>query len=91
MADQRRIIVVARIEEHQQGRTFAGRPWGPQVTVREARAAVWLKAGGDFDLGAANRWADAEGWVVYTFPLAEQDPLGAAKALALSGQLQAVR
>lgn len=75
-------IVVVKVEERQEGRVYAGRPWGPQTTVIDARAAVWLRRGGEFDIARANAWADTEGYRVFTFPTDERDPLGRAKALA---------
>ena len=77
-------IVVVMILERQVGRTFGGRPYGPQRVTRTARAALWLARGSDEDLKVAKAWAAGEGFQVYAYDVDEPDPLGRAKADALA-------
>lgn len=83
--------MVVKVEEIREGATYAGRPYGPQSVRREARAAMWLRAGGDWDVAAATTWAERNDYQVMTFPTTELDPIGKAKAQALGAALAAVQ
>lgn len=55
----------------------------------EPRALVWLVNGREADVADAEAFAAREGWRVFTYPLAEGDPLGRAKRDVLAAMTSA--
>jgi len=52
--------------------------------VKAARAAMWLRAGTADDVKKARVFAADSGFLVFTYPQTEKDPLGKAKQDALA-------
>jgi hypothetical protein len=77
-------IVYARAEKTQlvpTGRhVMRDRNYYPEMTLTwEGRAGMWANSGTEADLQKANRFAETEGYKIFTFPNGERDPLGKAR------------
>lgn len=76
-------IVIARVDPEGGAATVARRDrYGTPVEFKyapAARAAIWLNRGDKSDIAKARRHAEKEGYVVFTYPTSEKDPLGRAK------------
>ncbi len=75
-------IVLARLDEDFEVLSDAGRDLGVKPKIRKIqvpRAVMWLNDGNETDLAKARRFAQGEGYTVFTYT-GEADPLGRAKA-----------
>jgi len=54
------------------------------ATVKTAKACMWKRRGNAADLYKATEYALKNGFELFTFPMTEKDPLGAAKRLVLA-------
>ena len=84
-------IVLAKVEDEwivDQGAPPARVDLGERHKMRRvprAVACVWLNRGEDSDVDSARMFARKNGYLVFTYPTDEKDPLGRAKAAALAG------
>ena len=81
-------IVLAKVEDDwvvdQPGRVDLGER-NKLRRVPRAVACVWLNRGEPLDIDSARTFARKNGYLVFTYPTDEKDPLGRAKAAALAG------
>lgn len=76
-------IVLARVETETEVVRERRTDLGEAPIMREVPrpvACVWLRSGTAADVEKASTFAATEGYIVYTYPTTERDPLGRAKA-----------